>query len=271
MVRTALIAAALLLGTAAEAKPYKITMTAGLYTSFLPGGSKLDTMTFQAIVNDPQVITTFTPGGDPIFGFDIFKSTTRIATYFDTKVDGASATKSFMDLTLSWDTGKTYETGGLSIHKTLKVGLNNASIPAMTQIATPPIDALCQTAYQPAGNCASKEVTSTLMIAPYSELIGIDTYLGKDDAAKDVLNFSLGNDSNINPCCVYSEIGWQVTAPAGYDGPDPVLQGIGVIDFNVSNFTISPVPEPASWAILITGFGMVGAAMRRKTRVLARA
>lgn len=30
---------------------------------------------------------------------------------------------------------------------------------------------------------------------------------------------------------------------------------------------VSPVPEPASWALLIAGFGLTGAAMRRRERV----
>lgn len=36
-----------------------------------------------------------------------------------------------------------------------------------------------------------------------------------------------------------------------------------------ANFTVSQVPEPASWAMLIAGFGLTGAAMRRR-RTVAR-
>jgi hypothetical protein len=31
------------------------------------------------------------------------------------------------------------------------------------------------------------------------------------------------------------------------------------------NFSTAPVPEPAAWAMMIAGFGLVGAAMRRRT------
>lgn len=33
----------------------------------------------------------------------------------------------------------------------------------------------------------------------------------------------------------------------------------------VDNITLSAVPEPASWAMMISGFGLVGGAMRRRT------
>jgi hypothetical protein len=35
------------------------------------------------------------------------------------------------------------------------------------------------------------------------------------------------------------------------------------------NYTVSPVPEPATWAMMIGGFGLVGGAMRRRTRNVA--
>jgi hypothetical protein len=36
--------------------------------------------------------------------------------------------------------------------------------------------------------------------------------------------------------------------------------------FEFDNISAAPVPEPASWAMLIIGFGMIGAAMRRPRR-----
>lgn len=35
--------------------------------------------------------------------------------------------------------------------------------------------------------------------------------------------------------------------------------------FEIDNLAINPVPEPATWALLILGFGAVGSAMRRRT------
>jgi hypothetical protein len=62
MLRIALTAAALLLGTAAEAKPYKITMTVDYNSAYMPGTPTSGTMSFQAVINDPLVVTTTSPG-----------------------------------------------------------------------------------------------------------------------------------------------------------------------------------------------------------------
>lgn len=43
-------------------------------------------------------------------------------------------------------------------------------------------------------------------------------------------------------------------------------QGLGDEGWGVSNLSVSGgVPEPATWAMLITGFGLVGASLRRRT------
>ena len=48
--------------------------------------------------------------------------------------------------------------------------------------------------------------------------------------------------------------------------------GVNSIDgFGMILTMASTVPEPATWTMLIAGFGMIGAAVRRKTRVLASA
>ena len=41
------------------------------------------------------------------------------------------------------------------------------------------------------------------------------------------------------------------------------VAGIGQV------LAISYVPEPASWAMLIAGFGVIGAALRRKSRAVS--
>jgi hypothetical protein len=37
----------------------------------------------------------------------------------------------------------------------------------------------------------------------------------------------------------------------------------------LDNVSVSAIPEPASWALMIAGFGMIGAAMRRRSALVA--
>lgn len=51
----------------------------------------------------------------------------------------------------------------------------------------------------------------------------------------------------------------------------PRLNGGGVVnisDFAPDNGTIQAVPEPASWAMMVAGFGLVGTAARRRSAAL---
>lgn len=47
---------------------------------------------------------------------------------------------------------------------------------------------------------------------------------------------------------------------------DPAGNDLGLDDIS---FAATAVPEPASWALLVAGFGMVGASLRRRTRIIA--
>ena len=41
--------------------------------------------------------------------------------------------------------------------------------------------------------------------------------------------------------------------------------------YEVANVTYNAVPEPASWALFVAGFGLVGAVARRRTRAAVAA
>jgi hypothetical protein len=72
--------------------------------------------------------------------------------------------------------------------------------------------------------------------------------------------FSFQGGSN---CCV------QEVTTGIYTGPNSALN-FGMI-VTIATGAATAVPEPATWTLLIAGFGMVGAASRRKTRALASA
>lgn len=46
--------------------------------------------------------------------------------------------------------------------------------------------------------------------------------------------------------------------------------GLGVDNFRVEAVTLAAVPEPATWAMMITGFGFVGGALRQRRRAAAK-
>jgi uncharacterized membrane protein len=58
--------------------------------------------------------------------------------------------------------------------------------------------------------------------------------------------------------------GWSLTAPQAINDRGQIV-GFGVNELGVTQgFLLEAVPEPSSWAMLIAGFGLVGAAARRR-------
>jgi hypothetical protein len=53
------------------------------------------------------------------------------------------------------------------------------------------------------------------------------------------------------------------------NNPDNTPGGSGTDIFTQGSVSTPAIPEPATWAMMIGGFGMAGAAMRRRTRVTA--
>ena len=47
------------------------------------------------------------------------------------------------------------------------------------------------------------------------------------------------------------------------------LQSIGQNAFESDGWAVSAVPEPATWAMMITGFGLAGVAIRRRRTTFA--
>jgi hypothetical protein len=60
-----------------------------------------------------------------------------------------------------------------------------------------------------------------------------------------------------------------VTLPVALAGSSPEALRLRALTATASaSFSTTAVPEPATWALMIGGFGMVGASMRRRTRAL---
>jgi uncharacterized membrane protein len=63
--------------------------------------------------------------------------------------------------------------------------------------------------------------------------------------------------------------GWNLFAPQGINDRGQIV-GFGFDENGVNQgFLLTAVPEPASWAMLIAGFGLVGATARRRRAVIA--
>jgi len=61
-------------------------------------------------------------------------------------------------------------------------------------------------------------------------------------------------------------VGWQASG-AGWQGGDDESWGIDNIKIDYFTRGGNGVPEPAAWAMMIAGFGLVGAAMRKRNKV----
>ena len=97
---------------------------------------------------------------------------------------------------------------------------------------------------------------NSAMVVDFTQLLVGVTYIG--------MHFGNGQGGPGNATAFY-----KIDAGAGIDKINLV--------YNASSNAVlystgggGGVPEPATWAMMITGFGLVGAAMRRRSMVLAR-
>lgn len=100
-----------------------------------------------------------------------------------------------------------------------------------------------------------------------------DNYYGNPNAAFQGQNFgepyiflNFFNDRGTFDQVHFAEI----PASGGYESDNHTVghfltKGTGT-SVPLNNSTIGAVPEPATWALMLTGFGMVGAGMRRRSR-----
>jgi len=110
-------------------------------------------------------------------------------------------------------------------------------------------------------------------------ILGLDSYDGPDnvvfspsppDVAVDTLgfSFSVGAAGSYN---LFEDDGLYTPGPPYGCGTEYCLLGPGTAGAGdplvaLTSFTLTPVPEPATWAIMLVGFGGLGAAMRAARR-----
>jgi hypothetical protein len=130
------------------------------------------------------------------------------------------------------------------------------------------------TPYEVTPFSVSADGSYTLLVTSVSPT-GWNNYLTlyKDsfDPANALTNVLQSSD-NFSGATFNAQITRNLTAATRYFA---VVAGSGNANFGSYNLTISGpgdinvVPEPASWAMLIAGFGLTGAAMRRRRAALA--
>lgn len=114
------------------------------------------------------------------------------------------------------------------------------------------------------------------IVAPNSLTQALTDYIYVEAgfAAPDALTLSVWDINNVllatatltNPVGVHG----RYTASITRSSADIAYFSVSGADtFGVNVVSINAVPEPSTWALLITGFGLVGAAMRRRTAALA--
>lgn len=95
-----------------------------------------------------------------------------------------------------------------------------------------------------------------------------------DDTFNNLAEIGLNGDVQPGSVIAYNYTPFDWVPPPGFipGGVDPTIDAIPLDvpgSFNAGGGTGSVTPEPASWALMIGGFGMVGAAVRRRRRAMS--
>ncbi len=99
--------------------------------------------------------------------------------------------------------------------------------------------------------------------------IRIDGTASTDDPASPLSGFYLDTNGGLRTALRYSNLRYSAVG-GRYRYDDLAGQVVGPVVFTRYDGTAAFLPEPGSWALLITGFGLTGAVMRRR-RSLATA
>lgn len=103
--------------------------------------------------------------------------------------------------------------------------------------------------------------TANLMLDGSDVLATLRLQLGSNDIRCDPSVHSIYEDCGVRP--IFGMFSTEVTVSG------PGANGAIITDTSFVTPAAPAVPEPAAWLMLITGFGLVGASLRRRTAALA--
>ena len=117
---------------------------------------------------------------------------------------------------------------------------------------------------------ASAELTSVKALKSFS------LYMGSPDTYNSIRFIGAGYDETISGGQItLGDVSqsWDYGARINFDfggaNVNRIVLSSGANSFEVDNFAVAAVPEPATWAMMIIGFGAAGSILRRRTAALA--
>lgn len=112
------------------------------------------------------------------------------------------------------------------------------------------------------GGLTYASLGSTLTTTQFNTMVSNNLFTTLNSNGKNVEGSGSGALTNLNITNTNANVWIIGAARAGVTGYD------GKIDaFKLASVNVNPVPEPATWAMMISGFGMIGFSMRRRRRV----
>jgi hypothetical protein len=129
------------------------------------------------------------------------------------------------------------------------------------------------------GNEASGSIMTTAFNSVAGQLYHVSFDYGALGAGSETLSFSLPDFAvtfgltavaNNNMDTTFQSAAWDITGTGGVMTIEFHSSGLPNVDAILDNFVITgpapEVPEPATWAMMLLGFGAIGASLRRSAK-----